>query len=137
MRTSYVDTDVIIRLLTGDDPQKQKTATALFEKVARDELVLLAPVTVIADSVYVLASAHLYHVPRVTIRDLLASLLRYSSFKVESKQTVLAALDIYADLNIDFSDALLVVVTAQSHDKLIYSYDHDFDKIPGITRKEP
>lgn len=133
----YIDTDVIIRLLTGDDPQKRKDATALFEKVAEDELILAAPDTVIADAVFVLSSPNLYHLPRIEIRDLLVSLLRYPSFKVDNKQSVIKALDLYADLNLDFGDALLAVLTQQSPDKLIYSYDHDFNKVKGITRKEP
>lgn len=133
----YIDTDVIIRLLTGDDPQKRKAATALFEKVAQDDLVLSAPDTVIADAVYVLSSLNLYHLPRTEIRDLLVSLLRYPSFKVENKQSVIKALDFYADLNIDFGDALVAVLTQQSPEKIIYSYDHDFNKIKDVVRKEP
>ncbi len=134
---AYIDTDIIIRLLTGDDPQKRKAATALFEKVAQDELTLSAPDTVIADAVYVLSSPNLYHLPRTEIRDLLGSLLRYPGFKVENKQSVIKALDFYADLNIDFGDALIAVLTQQSAKRIIYSYDHDFNKIKDIVRKEP
>lgn len=132
----YIDTDVIIRLLTGDDPQKRKDATALFEKVSQDKLILSAPDTVVADAVFVLSSPNLYSLPRTEIRDLLVSLLRYPSFKVENKQAVIKALDLYADLNLDFGDALLAALTLQSQEKLIYSYDHDFNKIKNITRKE-
>ncbi len=134
---SYIDTDVIIRLLTNDEPKKRKAATALFEKVAQDDLILSAPDTVIADAVYVLSSPNLYHLPRTEIRDLLVSLLRYPSFRVENKQSVIKALDFYADLNIDFGDALVAVFTQQSSKKTIYSYDHDFNKIKDIFRKEP
>lgn len=134
---AYIDTDVIIRLLTGDDPQKRKAATALFEKVAQDELILSAPDTVIADTVFVLCSPNLYHLPRTEIRDLLVSLLRYPSFKVENKLAVIKALNFYADLNLDFGDALLAVLTQKSQEKTIFSYDHDFNKIKDIIRKEP
>lgn len=133
----YVDTDVIIRLLTGDDEQKRKAATALFQQVAQGKLVLFAPDTVIADTVFVLSSPNIYHLPRTEVRDLLQALLRYPNFKVENKQIVTSALDIYAEKNMDFGDAMLAVLTKQSQDKLIYSYDHDFDKIVGIKRKEP
>ena len=33
MATPFIDTDVIIRFLTGDDPQKQAAAITLFEQV--------------------------------------------------------------------------------------------------------
>lgn len=55
MALPFVDTDVLIRLLTGDDPAKQAQAADLFEQVERGELQLAAPNTVIADAVYVLS----------------------------------------------------------------------------------
>lgn len=50
----YVDTDVIIRLLTADDPTKAAEAGALFEAVEQGHVTLAAPDTVIADAVFVL-----------------------------------------------------------------------------------
>lgn len=134
---SYVDTDVIIRLLTGDDERKRQDSTALFEKVANGKLVLYAPDTAIADAVYVLSSPNLYHLPRIEVRDLLLPLLRYPNFKVDNKQVVIRALDYYADKNLDFGDAMLAILTQQSKARIIYSYDHDFDKFNDIIRKEP
>lgn len=133
----YVDTDVLIRLLTGDDPEKQKASAVLFEKVEKGAIVISAPDTVIADAVFVLSSPNLYNLPRTKTRDLLAALLRYPNFKVENKQAVIKALDLYVDKSIDFGDAILAVLTQESQAKLIYSYDHDFDKIPDIKRREP
>ena len=37
MPVPFVDTDVIIRLLTGDDPVKQAQAVVLFEQVEQAE----------------------------------------------------------------------------------------------------
>lgn len=133
----FVDTDIIIRLITHDDPKKQEAAAKLFEKVENGELILTAPDTVIADTVYVLSSLKLYNLPRSEIRDVLTSLLRYTNFKVDNKQAVITALDLYASLNLDFGDCLLAALTTQTEAKKIYSYDHDFDKIEGIVRKEP
>lgn len=133
----YVDTDVIIRLITGDDPKKQEASAKLFQKVENNELILTTPDTAIADAVYVLSSPRLYHLPRPEIRDVLTSLLRYTNFKVDNKQAVTSALDLYASTNLDFGDCLLATLTSQTEAKKIYSYDHDFDKIEGIIRKEP
>lgn len=134
---SYIDTDVIIRLLTGDDLDKQKTSADLFEKVSTGKLILSAPDTVIADAVYVLSSPRLYNFPRTQIRDVLTTLLRLPNFKVDNKQALVNALDLYADTAFDFGDTLLIVLVQQSKNKSIYSFDHDFDKIPGIKRREP
>ena len=55
MADPFVDTDVLIRLLTGDDLDKQARAATLFEQVEAGTLSVAAPDTVIADAVYVLA----------------------------------------------------------------------------------
>ena len=135
--SSYIDTDVIIRLLTADDEKKRQKAAVLFEKVSRNELILSTPDTAIADAVYVLSSPNLYHLPKGKIRDLLITLLAYPNFKVKNKQVVIQALHYYADKNLDFGDAVLVVLTQKSKEKTIYSYDHDFNKFSDIIRKEP
>ena len=56
MSVPYVDTDVIIRLVTGDDAAKQAAARVLFRAVEDGQLTVAAPYTVIADAVFVLAS---------------------------------------------------------------------------------
>lgn len=133
----YVDTDVILRLITHDDPKKQEAAAKLFEKVENGDLVLSSPDTAIADAVFILTSPKWYNLSRIEIRDVLVSLLRYTNFKVDNKQAVITALDFYATTNFDFGDCILAALTLQTEAKEIYSYDHDFDKIEGITRKEP
>ncbi len=98
---------------------------------------LSAPDTVIADAVYVLSSSKHYNLSRIEIRGLLVSLLRYPNFKVENKQVLIKALDLYVSENIDFGDAVLAVLTLESQSRLICSYDRDLDKIDNIKRKEP
>ena len=56
---AYIDTDVIIRLLTGDDPKKQARAAALFDQVEKGAIRLAVPVLVIAEVVFVLSSPRL------------------------------------------------------------------------------
>ena len=50
MSEPLVDTDIIIRLVTGDDRRKQAAAEQLFSRVERGELTLAAPVTVVFDA---------------------------------------------------------------------------------------
>jgi predicted nucleic acid-binding protein len=81
MSFPYIDTDVIIRLLTGDDPKKQEAASELFEQVERGQLTVAAPDTVIADAVFVLSSPRLYHVSREEVKELLTPLVRLPQFR--------------------------------------------------------
>jgi predicted nucleic acid-binding protein len=133
----FVDTDVIVCLLTGDDPQKQAEATALFTAVERGELTLAAPDTVIFDVVYVLASPRLYHPSRTHIRDVLASVVRPPNFKVAHKGALLWALDLFASTNLPFGDAYLVASLREAGSRVLYSYDAHFDRLPNLERREP
>lgn len=137
MADPFIDTDVIIRLLTGDDPNKQQRAAALFQRVEDGQLAVSAPDTVIADAVYVLASPRLYHLPRNQVAALLTPLVRLSGFRVKNRRSVIAALALYASTNIDFGDALIVASMQQAGSEIVYSFDADFDKVQGITRQEP
>ena len=137
MSEPFVDTDVIIRFLTGDDPNKQAQAAALFTAVEAGLLAVRAPVTVIADAVYVLASKRLYNVPRPQIAAMLARLVRLPGFRVERRRAVIGALTLYGSTRLDFGDCMLLAFMRQQGSRLIYSYDTDFDNSPPIQRREP
>jgi predicted nucleic acid-binding protein len=137
MSDPFVDTDVIIRLLTGDDLQKQAKAAALFEQVESGTVTLSAPITVIADCVYVLSSPRLYNLPRSEIVALLTPLLHLPHFQVESRRMLQKALDLYLAARLDFGDAVIVASMQQAGAQSVYSYDAGFDRIKGIARSEP
>ncbi len=137
MTTPFIDTDVIIRFLTGDDPQKQTAATALFEQVEQGLLTIAAPDTVIADAVYVLSSPRLYHLARSAVHELLGALVHLAHFQVENRSAVLRALELYGSTKLDFGDTLIIASMEQQHSQILYSYDADFDRFEGITRQEP
>lgn len=137
MAEPFLDTDVIVRLLTGDDPKKQNEAAALFAAVEAGKVSVTAPDTVIADAVFVLSSPRLYHLPRLEVRALLSALLRLPNFKVDNRRALIEALDIYATTNLDFGDTMIVAAMRLAGGDTLYSYDADFDRIPGVTRQLP
>lgn len=137
MAEPYIDTNILIRLLTGDNPEMQQKAKRLFERIERKELQVTAPLTVIADAVYVLSSPKFYHLPRTEIVALLTPLLRLSNFRIRPRSVILKALEVYADYNFDFTDAVIYAALLHSQSKVVYSFDQDFDHLPGITRQEP
>lgn len=138
MDDAFIDTDVIIRFVTGDDPTKQAAALGLFRQVEAGTLVLRAPDTVIADAVFVLSSPRIYRLPRDRIRDELVTLLRLPHFKVQSRRLLLRALDLFvAYPMLDFGDAMLVAAMERRGINRLYAYDRDYDRIPGMQRHEP
>src|SRR5688500_7524001 len=123
MADPFLDTDVLIRLLTGDDPRKQAEAAALLTRVEAGELSLTVVDTAIADAVYVLASPRLYHLPRTRIRELLTPLLRLSHLKLSNRRALLRALELYATYAfLDFGDALIVATMESAGAHVVYSY---------------
>ncbi len=138
MSNPYLDTDVIIRLLTGDDPEKQAAARVLFEQVEQGRLTVTAPQTVIADAVYVLHSKRLYNKPKEEVTALLIPLVALPGFKIANRRAVLAALWLYgAHPKLDFTDALLIALMHHAGPPAVYNYDTDYDSFAGITRQEP
>ena len=137
MTQPFIDTDVIIRFLTGDDPVKQAAASALFEQLEQGLLTISAPDTVIADAVYVLSSQRLYHLARNVVQELLSTLVHLSHFQVQNRQAVLRALELFGSTKLDFGDTLIIASMEQQHSHILYSYDADFDRFDGISRQEP
>jgi predicted nucleic acid-binding protein len=137
MDSAYIDADVIVRFLTGDDPKKQQRATQLFERVERGAIQIATPITTFADVVYVLSSRRLYAVERPKIAAMLNALLRLPGFVVQQRESVLRALTLYGASNLDFGDAMIAASMLTDGVDALYSYDRDFDKLTGIQRIEP
>lgn len=137
MNEPLVDTNVIVRLLTGDDVGKQRRAKLFFERIERGEFRVTAALPVIADTIYVLSSPRLYKLPRTEIVALLMPLLRLPSLRIRNRRVVVQALDIYLTHNLDFTDAVILAPMSQAHSTLVYSFDERLDSIAGIRREEP
>ena len=137
MTAPFIDTDVIIRFLTGDDMSKQAEAAALFEAIKAGDLVVHAPVTVIADAVYVLSSRRLYGVPRDAVGRLLTPIVRLPGLRIRNRRAILRALSLYAATTLDFSDALIVAEMERLHARVVCSYDEHFDQIHTLRRLAP
>lgn len=138
MTYPHLDTNILIRFLTGDDPKKQAAAAALFERVERGEVRVAAPDTVIADAVFVLASRGIYNLPRPHVQALLTPLLRLPYFRVRNRRMLLRALAIFGGTaKLDFGDCCIVASMELSGATEVYSFDEDFDRVAGITRVEP
>ena len=133
----FLDSNVILRYLTRDDPKKAEDCYELFQKVKRGEIELTTCEVVIAEVVYVLSSHSLYNLPRDQICSLLLPIINLYGLKIPQKRLYIRALDMYASKNIDFEDALSFAHMEKRQIKEIYSYDSDFDKLEELRRLEP
>ena len=137
MADPFLDTDVVIRFVTGDNPEKQARAARLFEKVESGNLRVVMPLTVVADAVYVLNSARLYNRPRSEVANALTLWVKSRNVRVSNRRTVLRALELFGTMNLDFGDCVIIASMEKARSDTVYSFDEDFDRIKGITRIEP
>ena len=135
----FLDTNIIIRFLTRDDPVKAAACYLLFQRVAAGAERLFTTKTIIAEVTYVLSSSRLsYQLTLQEIRDRLMPIIILDGLRMPQKEACVSALEIYASFpQLDFEDALAVAYMKQRGIDEIVSYDADFDQVDGIERLEP
>jgi predicted nucleic acid-binding protein len=135
----FVDTNIFIRFLTKDDPEKAAACRRLFEQAKLNQVSLATSEAIIAEVVFVLSSKRLYNLSRQEIRVRLFPLISLPGLKLANRRTCLRALDIYSSNRIDFEDALTVAAMERQKMTELYSYDQDFDHVVDVdlTRLEP
>jgi len=57
--------------------------------------------------------------------------------RLSSKGVAREALRLYAEENLDWTDAFVAAQMLSRSQTEIYSFDRDFDKVPGVVRLEP
>ena len=93
-----VDTNVLVRLLTGDDVEQTKRAAALFKKEA-----VYIPKTVLLETEWVLR--RLYRLERKAVMSAFRKVSGLANVEIENPLTVTQALQ-WCDGGMDFADAL-------------------------------
>jgi predicted nucleic acid-binding protein len=135
MAERFLDTNVLLRYLTRDDEDKARLALALLTRVERGEEKVVTSPLVIFETVFTLQKR--YGFPKEQIRDAVSDLLSLRGLELPNKSLYARALELFATENIPFTDAHTAAYM-QSHGLTeIYSWDTDFDHIPGIQRVEP
>ena len=131
----FLDTNILLRHLRQDHPDYSPRATALLERVEREELKVRAADTVVFETVYTLHGY--YKQPKAAIRDALLPLLDLPGIVLPRKRRFRQVFSYYVDLNISFADAYHAVLMEELQLTTILSFDRDFDRVAGITRVEP
>ena len=134
----FVDTNIFLRALTGDDPVKSPVCAALFARVERGDEEIVTCEAVIAEIVYVLSSRSIYDLRHDEIRAKLVPFIRMRGLGLPGKAVYLRALDLFVEHPaLDFEDALCAAHMEQTGIGELLSYDRGLDRITGLTRVEP
>jgi predicted nucleic-acid-binding protein len=135
-KRAVIDTNLLVRYLTEDDPSKANEVKRLLLKAAEGAIRLLIPSVVIAELVWVLQS--FYKLERGEIVPLLNAILRTHGVEVSDKAVVADAIAIYVGDSIDFIDAWIVAFAKAAEVRTIYTFDKKhFKGIAGIEIMHP
>jgi predicted nucleic acid-binding protein len=129
--SAFVDTNILVRHLTGDPPEQAARASRFLAAV--DEL-LLADL-VVAEVVYVLES--FYEVPRARVAELVRAIIAFPAILVLDPAMLLRALEVYETARLDFAEAYLVAQAERSGVGAVASFDKAIDRVTTVRRVEP
>jgi predicted nucleic-acid-binding protein len=129
--SAFIDTNILIRHLTGDPRDMAGRATAYLRTA--DELFLAD--LIVAETVYVLES--FYEVQRVQVAEAMRSLLAMKSVVTLDAVVLLRAVEVYEVERIDFAEAFLVACAERAGVGQIASFDRSIDRVATVQRIEP
>lgn len=129
--TAFVDTNVLVRHLTGDPPAQAVRATRHLERA--DEL-LLADL-IVAEVAYVLES--FYETPRAQVAETLRAVLAFPAIRVVDAELLQRAVEVYDAHRLDFAEAYLVASAERSGIGVVASFDRSIDRVGTVRRVEP
>lgn len=129
--TAFVDTNILVRHLTGQPPDLARRSTAYLQS----ERELLLTDLVAAETVYVLES--FYEAPRAEVAQAIRSLVAFDSVVCVDPPLLLRALEVYEADRIDFAEAYLVACAESTGVGRVASSDRSIDRVDTIERIEP
>ena len=122
-----VDTNVLVRLVTRDDPRQVSAAEAFVARGAWVSHVVLVEATWVLVSVYDLEAP--------AVATAVEMLLNHRDLIVQDAEAVAAALEQYrAKASVSFSDCLVLEVARKAGHLPLGTFDRDLAKIEGAQR---
>ena len=134
--TALLDTNVLIRHLTGDPPDQASRATAYLASAQPRQLLLLD--LHLAETVFVLETR--YGQTRADVARLIAAIMGLAAIDMEHPRRIARAAELYIDPGLDFADAYLIAAAEQGGLAEVVSFD-EFDaklrRSSAVSRREP
>lgn len=127
---AFLDTNVVVRHLTGEPVEQARRAKALLADARR----LLLTDLIAAEIVFVLSSV--YGVDRVRIVELLQAVIGFPAVIVLDRMLLLRALELYEHTPLHFADAYLVASAELSGLGAVASFDRAIDGVASVRRIE-
>jgi predicted nucleic acid-binding protein len=129
--SAFVDTNILVRHLTGNPPEMAARATAYLAEAAEMYLTDL----IVAETVYVLES--FYEAPREQVATVMRSLVSMRSVVTVDPALLLRAIEVYEHDRLDFAEAYLVACAESTGVGRVASFDRAIDRVDTVERVEP
>ena len=129
--TAFLDTNILVRHLTGDPPEQARRATRYLAEADT----LLVPDLILAEVAYVLESY--YEAPRDQVAEALRSIVAFRPIKVVDGPLLLRAVELFEVDGLDFADAYQVASAERTGVGSVVSFDRAVDRVDTVRREEP
>jgi len=125
-----LDTNVLVRFLTQDDPAQAAQATALIATLTEDRPGFLSR-EVMLETVWVLYGSYTYS--RMEIADALSAVLEAREFVVEDPSRVARALERYRQGGAGFADHMIALAGEAVGCETVMTFDRKAARAEGFT----
>jgi len=131
----FLDSNIFLRPIVKDDPEKVRDCERLFEKIERGVIKAFTSNLILAEIIWVGNS--FYKIKKEDLIEMIRGILDLKNLKIIDNFDSRKAIGFYEKYPVKFIDALIA-----SNPKIfkkeitIISYDKDFDKL-NVKRKEP
>jgi predicted nucleic-acid-binding protein len=122
-----VDTNVLVRLITRDDPRQSASADLFIEKGA------WVPVLALAEAIWVLASV--YELSPAALATAIEMLLNHEDLTLQDADAVAAALELFrAKPSLGFSDCLMLQLARKAGHLPLGTFDRNLARVEGTQK---
>ena len=130
MKRIWLDSNLIIRIVTNDPPEQTAKAGAFLTKAEQGAFRLVVTPVIVAECVWVLSS--FYKHSKVAVAAALSKVLTNPGLEVLEERSVQSALTLMAEKNVAFIDAF-IATKARAANEPVASFDRDYRKL-GVER---
>ena len=127
-----LDTNVLLRYVTADDPAQTPRARGVLERAEAEGERCHVSVIVLCELVWNLRGQR-YGYSRTEIAEVLEALLETSLFQVQSKDLVRHAVRQYRESSGDFADYLIGQLDRQAGYPETWTFDENLHPTPGFV----
>jgi predicted nucleic-acid-binding protein len=125
-----LDTNLLVRLLTDDDPVQAATVERLLAARASPDDPAFVERIVLVELVWVLQRRYGYD--RGAIADAVAALLRTAWLRLENQARVIDALGLYRTSRADFADIMIMLGAREAGCMGVATFDRKAAELDGV-----